>query len=300
MIPAVKKIIEDIRDLKIQGARYIAKSALDAQILIAKKSKAKTMKELSKEMKDARESLEKVRATEPTLRNYLSLLFKEIESKNPDKIDNLRKLVIEISNEIIKKREDADEKIWLYGSRKVPDGGKVLVHCHSTTVVNILKKAWKDGKRFEVFSTETRPRYQGRKTAKELGEAKIPVTQIVDSAVGTVMKKIDLVLVGADAVTSEGAVVNKIGTKVIAMVAQYYGKPFYVCCSTFKIDPMTRLGFLEKIEERPPEELDFKEKGVKIFNPAFDVTNPKLIHGIITEEGVITASRIFDYAPTKA
>jgi methylthioribose-1-phosphate isomerase len=63
---------------------------------------------------------------------------------------------------------------------------------------------------------------------------------------------------------------------------------------------MTRLGFLEKIEERPPEELDFKEKGVKIFNPAFDVTNPKLIHGIITEEGVITASRIFDYAPTKA
>lgn len=300
MIPAVNKIVQDIKALKIQGARPIAKAALDAQILLVEKSGAKTVQELIKEMKEARRALEGVRETEPTLRNYMHLLFKEIEAKKPTKIEELKELVIKTSNKIVKQREDADEKIWLYGSRKVPDKGKILVHCHSSTVVNILKKAWKSGKKFEVFSTETRPRYQGRRTAQELAEAGIPVTQIVDSAVATIMHNIDLVLVGADAVTSEGVVVNKIGTKIMAIVASYYGTPFYVCCSTFKMDPRTTVGFLEPIEERSPEELGFKEKGVKIFNPAFDVTPPKLIHGIITEKGVIAPQEIGLYSPTKA
>lgn len=299
MIPGVEKIVQDIKDLKIQGARYIAKAALDVQIIIAKKSEAKTVEELLKEMKEARKALENVRETEPTLRNYMRLLFREIEEKKITNVKELEELVIKTSSKIIKQREDADENIWLYGSRKVPDNGRILVHCHSSTVVNVLKKAWKSGKRFEVFSTETRPMFQGHKTAKELAEAGIPVTQIVDSAVASVMHKMDIVFVGADAITSEGALINKVGTKTVAVVANYDNVPFYVCCSTFKFDPKTEFGFLEPIEKRPLEELGFKEKGVKVFNPAFDVTPAKLIHGIITEKGVISPQEILNFAPTK-
>jgi ribose 1,5-bisphosphate isomerase len=298
MDPKAKKIIEDIKNLKIQGARNIARSALDAVVLQAKKSKAKNVKDLLKELKEVRKGLEKARATEPMLRNFMVILFNEIEKENER--DRIVKLVEKTSEKIKKDVGNAMEKLVTIGSRKIPKNGNVLVHCHSSTLIKILIKAKKSGKKFHVYSTETRPRYQGRLTAADLAKAKIPVTQIVDSAVGTIMPKVDMVLVGCDAITAEGAVVNKIGTKVMAMVAKYYGKPFYVAGETYKIDPITRMGFLEKIEERNPGELGFKKAGVKIFNPAFDVTNPKLIHGIITEKGIIPPSQIFDYAPTKA
>lgn len=292
-----RKIIADIAGLKIQGARNIAQAALDAICLQAGKSKAKTGPQLVKELEAVRRGLERARATEPMLRNFMALLFHDLRKESPESI---RKRVTERSAGIKADAKAALEQLMLFGSRKVPDRGNVLVHCHSSTLVGALVKAWKSGKRFHVFSTETRPRYQGRLTAADLAKAGIPVTQLVDSAVGSVMPKVDMVLVGCDAITSEGAVVNKIGTKVIAMVANYYGKPFYVMGETYKIDPITQIGFLEEIEQRDPAELGFKMKGVAVLNPAFDVTNPRLIHGIITEKGVAPPARIFDFAPTKA
>ena len=298
MEPKAKKIISDIKALRIQGARNIASSALDAVAVQANKSRSKNTKQLLRELEDVKGDLEKARPTEPMLRNFLAILFKNIEDVK-DK-EELVKSVEEKCEKIKSDAKKALDELILIGSRKIPEKGNVLVHCHSSTLIKILVKAKKSGKKFHVYSTETRPLYQGRVTAADLAREKIPVTQIVDSAVGAVMPKVDLVLVGCDAITAEGAVVNKIGTKVIAMVAKYYGKPFYVAGETYKIDPITRLGFLEEIEERDPKELGFQKNGVKILNPAFDVTNPNLIHGIITEKGVIPPSQIFDFAPTNA
>ena len=164
----------------------------------------------------------------------------------------------------------------------------VFTHCHSSTVTHLLSKAKKDGKRFEVVCTETRPVFQGRITAKEMLALGVKATFIVDSAARSFMRDVDIVIVGADAITSEGNVINKIGTGTIALLAHEARKPFYVVAELLKFDPATACGEYEKIEERSPDEV-WKDapKALNVRNPAFDVTRRDFIHGIICEEGII-------------
>ena len=156
----------------------------------------------------------------------------------------------------------------------------VFTHCHSSTVTRLLAKAKADGKDFEVICTETRPAFQGRITAKELVDLGIETTFIVDSAARTFMKNVDIVVVGADAITSEGNVVNKIGTGGIAVIAREARVPFYVVSELLKFDPETLDGECEKIEQRNPAEV-WSEAPAKLVvqNPAFDVTPNRYIHG---------------------
>ena len=119
----------------------------------------------------------------------------------------------------------------------------------------ILQKAKLDGKTFEVVCTESRPVFQGRITAKEMLDAGIKTTMIVDSAVRHFMNEVDLVFVGADAITSEGNVINKIGTSMVALAAREARTPFYVVSELLKFDPVTIHGDYEKIEERSPKEV---------------------------------------------
>ncbi len=162
--------------------------------------------------------------------------------------------------------------------------------------MEIFRRAKLEGKKFSVVCTETRPVNQGLLTAKEIAKMRIPVTLIVDSAARTFMKKCDLVVIGADAITSTGDVVNKIGSSNIALIAEDLKKPFYVAAGTHKIDPATAQGFLEPIEERPEKEVTKKIKGVKIRNPAFDAVPARRITGIITELGVMPPQSVYRLA----
>jgi eIF-2B alpha/beta/delta-like uncharacterized protein len=162
----------------------------------------------------------------------------------------------------------------------------VLTHCHSTIVIAALVR--NKSKVREVVVTETRPRDQGVKTAKELVAARIPVKFIIDSAISDFISQADIVLVGADALRKEG-VVNKVGTHPLAVVARENKKPLYVITSSFTIDK--RKSFV--MEQRPPEELHHPDvKGAKIYNPAFDITPWKYVTAVVTEKGIITPSKI--------
>jgi ribose 1,5-bisphosphate isomerase len=181
------------------------------------------------------------------------------------------------------------------GKKRIRKNSIILTHCHSSTVTKLLIDANKDGKNFEVFCTETRPVFQGRITARELITNGIKTTLIVDSAARSIIKEIDLVLVGADAITSEGNVINKIGTSTIALVAKEARKPFYVVSELLKFDPATVCGDYEKIEERDPSEIWKDAPGNLIIkNPAFDVTRRDFIHGIVCEQGIIPPHSIFE------
>jgi ribose 1,5-bisphosphate isomerase len=161
----------------------------------------------------------------------------------------------------------------------------IFTFCHSSTVVNILKQAKKHGKKFEVFQTETRPLFQGRITARELAEAKIKVTHVVDSAARVALKKADLMLIGCDAISTT-RIYNKIGSEMVAIIAEKYGVPVYVATNSWKFDPETIYG-KEKIEERQGSEVwENPPGGVMIKNFAFEAIDPKLVDGIITELGI--------------
>jgi len=284
---------EEIKKLQVQGARNVAIAAITATETLAKQTKAKTKKEFLKELLKAKETLFASRETEPLMRNAIRLIINQVE-KSPEK--NTKKLsetVSRGSQQFLKDLENSKERIAEIGARRIRNNSTILTHCHSSTVTHLLKKAKLDGKVFEVICTETRPVFQGKVTAKEMLDMDVKTTFIIDSATRFFMNRVDLVFVGADAITSEGNVINKVGTSMVALVAQEARTPFYVVSELLKFDPATMYGDYEKIEERDPSEI-WKDAptNLTIRNPAFDVTRRDFIHGIICEDGIISPHSI--------
>ncbi len=305
----VLKVCKDIKSLKIQGARNVAKAAVHALALQARSSKAKTSSEFRSELLEAADALSSTRPTEPMLRNSLRkalrFVFFCIYSGKKESVADLKKRMAAEEKEYSLNMDKNSEKIAEIGAKLIPKGSVVLTHCHSSTVTKTLKRAYEMGRLSRVICTETRPLFQGRITAKELSEAGIPVTLIVDSAVKSAISefKPSLVLVGSDAISASGELINKIGTSVIAEIASAHDVPLYCAAEIYKFDPATIWGKIEEIELRSESEVlggikrsgkaaigsFFGEvilKGVSSFNPAFDRTEPRFITSYITELGV--------------
>lgn len=291
----VEKIIKDIKSIKIQGARNIAKAAIKALLFQVKNSKAKTLHALYSELLTVSNQLANARPTEPMTRNMIkdacNFAFLEIRSQNVTSVPELKKKFLQHVGQFLPKMESNAENLWRCGSKLIQNGHVVMTHCHSSTVTGILKMARRSGKDFEVISCETRPRFQGRITAVELAKSGIKTTMIVDSAMNSFMKRVDLCIVGADAVTSTGDLINKIGTSTLAHISRLHDVSFYSAAELYKFDPLTLYGSREKIEERNSKEVWEKPpklKNLTIRNPAFDATAARYINAYITEEGLVS------------
>ncbi len=286
MIPKVSRIIKDIKSMKIQGEREVAKSGLECFILTAKNSKARNRKEFMREIKSLAMVLTKTRATEPMLRNVMKNVLLRLNEYGGE---NVKEVTVNICNEELRKIDEALIKIAEIGAGQIESGDKIMTHCHSHDVVAIFLEAKKQGKRFEVIVTESRPRLQGMLTAKDLTKAGIKVVYCVDSAMGWFMKETNKVLVGCDAILADGSIVNKIGTFPLALVAEKFGVPLFVAGETLKFDPQTIMGVPEPIEMREAKEIIDPKKlpRAKVINPAFDVTPADYIHALITEKGIM-------------
>jgi ribose 1,5-bisphosphate isomerase len=284
----IRETAERIQKLEVQGARNVAIAAIKAIETLARNTSSKKRDAFIKELLEARETLFASRETEPLMRNALRWIIRQVEKSSKDDVDDLAKLVSSSSRQFLEDLQASKECIAEIGAKRIQDDMVVLTHCHSSTVTHLLRKAREEGKTFEVICTETRPVFQGRITALELLKIGLKTTFIVDSAARWFMRKADLVIAGADAITSEGNVINKIGTSTIALLAHEARKPFYIVSELLKFDPATAFGEYEQIEERSPKEVwpEAPEKLV-IQNPAFDVTRRDFIHGIICQEGVI-------------
>lgn len=290
----LEEIAKAIEEMRIRGATPIAQAAAKALILEAEESKAKTVKEFVDEMEKAARRLLSTRPTAVSLPNAVRhVMFRVLSAyRNGASLEEIRQTAIEAGRSFLRKTMEAKKIIAQIGARRIADGDTVLTHCNSSAAIAVLKEAKRQGKNIQVIATETRPKFQGRITAMQLAEAGIPVTLIVDSAARFFMKKIDKVIVGADAVAANGAVVNKVGTSMIALAAHEARVRVFVAAETYKFSPETIIGELIKIEERPPEEViprRFVERFplVSVRNPSFDVTPPDYIDLIITEKGVI-------------
>lgn len=293
MHETISAIAEKIRRLEIQGARNVAIAAIKAVELSSRASKAKHKKAFLKELTEAKRILFASRATEPLMRNAVCHVIHMVESSKKDIVEDLVVLVSQTTDKFLQELRLSKEKIAEYGSKRIFNHSRILTHCHSSTVASILQKAKLEGKTFEVVCTESRPVFQGRTTAKEMLDAGIKTIMIVDSAVRHFMNEVDLVVVGADAITSEGNGINKIGTSMVALVAKEARTPFYVASELLKFDPSTIYGDYERIEERSPKEVWANPPaGLIIRNPAFDVIRREFIHGIICEEGIISPNSI--------
>jgi len=291
-----------IKTMIVRGAPAIGVSGVFGLALAAIKSKATTKENLIKDLEEARQILFSTRPTAVNLKWGLDKIM-EIAKKGSDVL-TMRNLIIEEAKKIAEDDIKTNMAMGKFGSELFNDNDIVMTHCNAGALATVaygtalgVIRATKDaGKKIKVIATETRPVQQGsRLTAFELKHDGIDVSLIPDTAVGYTMAKglVNKIIVGADRILRTGHVFNKIGTYQVALIAKQHKIPFYVAAPLSSFDLKSNPEDVI-IEQRKAEEVtqlgDRKTapEGIDVINPAFDMTPPELITGIITEAGVAT------------
>ncbi len=300
-----------IRDMVVRGAPAIGISAAFGVALGAQSFLRKSLQDAFVPYMEDVSSI--LAGTRPTAVN----LFWAIQRMRPFWEKGSRQTAPEITEGLFKeaqriKEEDIhlNRRMGGHGQELIRDGSTILTHCNAGalatggygTALGVIRAAVEAGKTIRVFADETRPYLQGaRLTAYELVEDGIPTTLITDGMAASLMamKKIDAVIVGADRVTANGDVANKIGTYGLAVLAKAHGIPFYVAVPFSTIDFDMSSGSQIPIEQRSPDEVThigpgvrIAPEGVSVYNPAFDVTPADLVTALITEKGVFKPSEL--------
>lgn len=290
----------EIREMKVRGAGRIARAGAGAIGKFAGSYIGNNMGQFRKDLDEAVQALLDSRPTAVSLWNGVHASIKGVD--DVDDVDDAKELLIRNSDEFIKESNEAVKTIARIGAKRIEDGDTIMTHCNSSVALGVITEAHRQGKEIKVYATESRPWRQGILTVNDLAKEGIDTTLIIDSAVRLVMKKVDKVFVGADTITSHGALINKIGTSQLALAAHEARVQFYVCSETYKFSPLTLLGDMVKIEERETSEVVRPGEipdSVKVFNPVFDATPSQYIGGIITEVGLISPGSVYDVMQRK-
>jgi len=289
----VLSVVENVRLRQMRGGTVITHAALSALRSTSLASTATSSKEFVANVEENAKYLRKIRAASIPLTNGLRYVVSDVQraADQGATVEELKKVVSDSAVGFDRKLEESIAQIAEIGARRLKAGDVIVTHSYSSSVLAILKKANQQGKRLKVFVTETRPELEGQDVARELAAEGVDTTLIIDSAVSHFIEDSDKVIVGAEAVAANGAIVNKIGTAMIAAVAQRARVRVFVAASTYKFSPETMFGELIQIEERPAsyvlDDKELNQQNLKVRNPAFDVTPPQDIDLIITERGVI-------------
>jgi len=276
-------IINQIKNLKIQGATNVAVKSLDVIQKYADENKNKKPLVFSIGLNKLKDALINLRSTEPMQYNCLNYLIKNINNTKDTNlmVKEIKKRIIDLKNHI----QLSKNKIELYGTNLIKNNQVIYTHCHSSTVTNLLLKVKNNNINFRVNNTETRPLFQGRTTAKELVLNKIKVNHYVDSEIPIAISSSDIILIGCDSIIP-GYFYNKVGTKIVLEFAKKYDKPIYIVTEALKFDPRSLEGNETAIEIRDQKEIwDYKNKYLNIIDNAFDKVEFDNIT-IISELGV--------------
>jgi methylthioribose-1-phosphate isomerase len=294
-----------IKEMVVRGAPAIGVAAAMGVALGVRDAKTEDAEELDREL---RRICDVIGSTRPTAVNLfwaidrMRALYSTLRNDKAP-LDEIRSRLIAEARLMHDEDIEINRAMGLNGAELIPDGATVLTHCNAGalatagygTALGVIRAAVEAGKRVAVYADETRPFLQGaRLTAWELNKDDVPVTLITDNMAGHFMKRgdIDCVVVGADRIAANGDVANKIGTYSVAVLAKENGIPFYVAAPISTLDLNLASGEQIPIEERPAREVTHVKdvtlapEGIKIANPAFDVTPNRYVTAIITERGV--------------
>ena len=303
-IETIEDMWEAIKMLRVRGAPAIGVSAAFGVYIGTQNSSATDFASFQADVKKAADYLATSRPTAVNLFWALDRMQRVVAENSDKSVDELKQIVFDEAQRMLEEDAAVCRAIGEYGATLFKDGDGVLTHCNAGglatarygTALAPMFIAKENGVTLNVFADETRPLLQGaRLAALELQRAEIPVTVICDNMAASVMAKgwIQAVIVGTDRVAANGDVANKIGTYGVAVLAKQHGIPFYVALPTSTIDMGLAEGALIPIEERRAEEITHgfgkqtAPDGVKVYNPAFDVTPHQYVTAFITEKGII-------------
>lgn len=293
-----------IEEMYVRGAPAIGAAAAYGLALAAVHSKAQSKAQLVADVKQAADVLRNTRPTASNLFWALDRMLGRMDDGTLEGIEEIQQALVVEAQALADEDVVVNKRMGTYGAELIEDGYNILTHCNAGALATVdygtalapIRTAWKQGMRVHVFVDETRPRLQGaRLTAWELMREGIPMTLIADNAAGYFIQagEVDIVFVGADRVAANGDVANKIGTYKLAVVAKENGVPFYPVVPTSTIDLAMDSGEDIPIEERDPHEVThvrgqpIAPEGVRVANPAFDVTPHRYVSGIVTEHGIV-------------
>lgn len=295
------QVAKAIREMTVRGAPAIGVAAAMGLALAANSGRMKDKEHFMQDLETAAEVLRKSRPTAWNLFWAIDRVLRTVRQTAGGPNEIASHIVAE-AQKMAEEDVKANRKIGEYGAKVINDDDQILTHCNAGTLATVsygtalapVRTAVAQGRRVRVIATETRPRLQGAKlTTYELLRDGIPVTLIVDGAAGYVMSRgmVQSVIVGADRITKK-FVANKVGTYLIALAAKANHIPFYVAAPASTFDFQSEQSEV-RIEERDPQEVTriggkrIVQKGVPVFNPAFDLTPVELVTGFITEKGLL-------------
>ena len=300
-----KEVISAIKDLTVRGAPAIGVAAAMGVALGALSISSIPAEKFRKQIIVI---CDQIARTRPTARNLFWALERMKKCMDDAISSGKRNLVRELVDEakrICSEDITINHQMGKHGSALLADGDNILTHCNAGalatagygTALGVIRAAHEQGKKLRVYVDETRPVLQGaRLTAWEMQKEKIPAILITDNMAGFLMQqgKIDKIMVGADRIAANGDTANKIGTYSLAVLAKAHGIPFYVAAPLSTFDFSLKAGVAIPIEERSGDEvahfrgISTAPRGMKVYNPAFDLTPARYISAIITEEGIMT------------
>jgi ribose 1,5-bisphosphate isomerase len=297
---SVDEAYDTLKSMRVHGAGRIARFAAQALRDYSKEAKARNSREYWALVMKAGSKLRSARPTAVSLPNGVNFVLYggRTAFESGGSVEEVRNATVNTANDFLSSSLEAVKIIGEIGAKRVKNGDVIITHCNSEAAMSVLKKAHDMGKGIKVYCDETRPKFQGHKTAATLAAYGIDTTLICDSACRVTMASADKTVVGCDAITVNGALVNKIGTSQVATIAHEARVNFLVAAETYKLDFKTLKGELVDIEERDYTEIASKEwmshnPKVKFINPVFDVTPPEYIDFYITEKGIVPPGAIF-------
>jgi len=287
--------IEMIKADRAHGASWLSRQALETLKLATEKSDAATSDDFIKYLMQVGRDLMKARPSMASLTNITSrAIYYVLEnSKKVSDLDSLEQFTIQVAEEMIESSLEAMHKAAFNSSQLIQEKSTIITHSYSSTVKEAIKLLKR--KDVKVIVTESRPLYEGRKLATELLSFEIPFTLIIDSAIGYFTSEADVALVGADSILSDGSIVNKTGTYLLALAAKESNIPFYVVCEIYKFDIKNYLGVNVELEEKEGTEIVEALSGINTRNIYFDITPPKLVTKIITDKRSFKPTEIRSY-----
>ena len=309
----LEHVAEAITSMRVRGAPAIGVAAAFGMVLAAREMQHLAPRHLRTTLKDAADRLKKTRPTAVNLSWAVDRMLSVLDHHPSNTGKEIFDYLLREAEAIVAEDLIVNRNIGSWGQGLILPAASVLTICNAGslatagygTALGVLRAAREAGRSFQVFACETRPNMQGaRLTTWELLREGIEVTLVADFAAGHLMRcrKVDLVLVGADRIASNGDTANKIGTYSLAVLARAHGIPFYVAAPSSTFDFSLQDGSQIPLEERPREDLccvngvPVAPEEVEVYNPAFDVTPGRLISGIITEYGVISGEALRDSA----
>lgn len=301
-----EQVADVIRNMVVRGAPAIGVAAAMGVAVGVQKSQASNLADLRRDFDQICDVIGKTRPTAVNLFWAIRRMREKYEELRSKPLNEIKQALIEEAQRMHAEDIAANQAMGRHGATLMPSHGGVLTHCNAGalatcgygTALGVIRAAVEQGKKLHVYADETRPFLQGsRLTAWELMKDGIPTTVISDNMAGAMMRqgKIGAIVVGADRIAANGDVANKIGTYTVAVLAREHGIPFYVAAPFSTIDLDTPDGSKIPIEQRNVREVthiagrQMVPDGVKVENPAFDVTPSKYVDAIITERGVARA-----------